>query len=924
MDVLIGENLHQLPADEVLQLLGTDAEKGLDILELQTRQARFGPNLIPAARGLGPWMRFLLQFHTPLVYILLAAAAITAFLHEWVDSGVIFAVVLVNAVIGFLQESSAAKALAALTQTTLTEASVLRAGEMRRISSTELVPGDIVFLQSGDKVPADLRLFHCRDLQVDESALTGESVPVNKQVDVMAANASLEERRNLAYTSTLVTYGQARGVVFATGASTEVGHISKLISTADVLETPLTLKIAKFSRLLLVVILGLACVTFLVGCLRGQPAFEMFMAAVALAVGAIPEGLPAAVTITLSIGVARMARRRAIIRKLPAVETLGSTTIVCSDKTGTLTVNQMTVSEILAGDSRYEVSGTGYGPLGEIKNLSEPGVALADNFAARECLLAGLLCNDSALAEKAGRWEVQGDPTEGALIASAAKGGLNQKESSAHFPRIDVIPFESQHQYMASLHEGKSPVGRKLYVKGAAEVVLSKSVAMLDASGRKVPLDSAAVHRQLESLAVKGLRVLVLASAELPGDVTSVTHADVNQLTFLGLQGMIDPPRPEAISAVRACQSAGIHVKMITGDHALTAQAIARQIGLNGGGGTARPEGPLVLTGRELAERSDAQLIDIAAQVAVFARVTPEQKLRLVRALQAGGHIAAMTGDGVNDAPALKQADIGVAMGVSGTEVAKEAADMVLTDDNFATIEAAVEEGRGVFDNLTKFIVWTLPTNMGEGLVILAAIFAGTTLPILPVQILWINMSTGLFLGLMLAFEPKEPDIMTRPPRDPKTPILTGVLIGRILLVSLVILVGAFGSFEWALGKGSGDAHARTVAVNVIVMVELFYLFNCRSLTKSMFQLGVFSNLWIWVGVGSMVALQLLFTYAPFMNWFFHSAPIGWDAWWRILLTAVVAHLIVGMEKWIRRKWTDRASVGVIVFTENKARGLER
>ncbi len=915
MDVLVGENLHQLPADEVLQLLGTDAEKGLDILELQARQARFGPNLIPAARGHGPWMRFLLQFHTPLVYILLAAAAITAFLHEWVDSGVIFGVVLVNAVIGFLQESSAAKALAALAQTTLTEASVLRAGQMRRISSTELVPGDIVFLQSGDKVPADLRLFHCRDLQVDESALTGESVPVNKQVDAMGADVSLAERRNLAYTSTLVTYGQARGVVFATGGSTEVGHISNLISTADVLETPLTRKIAKFSRLLLVVILGLAGVTFLVGWLRGQPAFEMFMAAVALAVGAIPEGLPAAVTITLSIGVARMARRRAIIRKLPAVETLGSTTIVCSDKTGTLTVNQMTVREMLAGDSRYEFSGSGYGPLGEIKNASEPGAAMADNIAARECLLAGLLCNDSALAEKSGRWEVQGDPTEGALLASAAKGGLEHKEWTTRLRRIDVIPFESQHQYMATLHVSGTASQRKLYVKGAAEVVLSKSVAMLDASGHRVPLDAVAVQQQLESFAVKGLRVLVLASADLPGDTQSINHADVNELTFLGLQGMIDPPRPEAISAVRACQSAGIHVKMITGDHALTAQAIARQIGLNGRD-TARRKDPLVLTGRELAERSDAQLIETADQVAVFARVTPEQKLRLVRALQAGGHIVAMTGDGVNDAPALKQADIGVAMGVSGTEVAKEAADMVLTDDNFATIEAAVEEGRGVFDNLTKFIVWTLPTNMGEGLVILAAIFIGATLPILPVQILWINMTTAVLLGLMLAFEPKEPDIMQRTPRDPKTPILTGTLIGRILIVSAVLLIGAFGSFEWALGKGAewgldkaaSDAHARTVAVNVFVMVELFYLFNCRSLTKSMLQLGIFSNPWIWVGVGSMVTLQLLFTYAPFMNRFFHSAPIGWDAWWRILLTAVVAYLIVGLEKWGRRKWTERAS----------------
>lgn len=919
-----GGNLHQIAADEVLRLLGTNAESGLDILEARSRQERFGFNVIPPQLGISPWLRLLLQFHTPLVYILMASALLTGVLKEWVDSAVIFGVVLINAAIGFFQESSAAKALAALAKTTLTEATIVRAGEKRRVSSAELVPGDVVLLQSGDKVPADLRLFHCRDLQVDESALTGESVAVEKHSEALDAATPLAERRNVAFTSTLVTFGQARGVVFATGANTEVGNISKLISTADVLQTPLTRKIAKFSRLLLMVILGMAAITFLVGWFRGQPAIDMLMAAVALAVGAIPEGLPAAVTITLSIGVARMARRRAIIRRLPAVEALGSTTIVCSDKTGTLTVNQMTVREIVAGNSRYEVTGSGYGPTGEIKVFNESGpsqtVSFDTNNALRECLLAGLLCNDSTLEEKSGRWEVHGDPTEGALIASASKAGLGQKEWSARLRRIDVIPFESQHQYMASLHERWSAddgqtEGQKLYVKGAAEVVLAKSVAMLDVSGHKVPLDVASVQRQLESLAAKGLRVLVLASADLGDNVKSITHSDVNNLTFLGLQGMIDPPRSEAINAVRACQTAGIHVKMITGDHALTAQAIARQIGLNGRD-LSQPNNPKVLTGRDLAELSDSQLIDIADQVAVFARVTPEQKLRLVRALQAGGHVVAMTGDGVNDAPALKQADIGVAMGISGTEVAKEAADMVLTDDNFATIQAAVEEGRGVFDNLTKFIVWTLPTNAGQGLVILAAIFAGIALPLLPTQILWINMTTAVFLGLMLAFESKEPDIMQRPPRDPDSPILTGVLIGRILIVSTVLLVGAFGSFSWALGNSTGlvldessrYAYARTVSVNVFVMVSLFYLFSCRSLTKSMFQLGVFSNLWIWVGVGSMLVLQMLFTYAPFMNRFFHSAPIGWDAWWRILLTAVVAYAIIGLEKWLRRKWASRVT----------------
>lgn len=914
MEALIGKHVHQLPADEVLTLLGSEPSKGLDVLEVQARQEQFGPNAIPMRHGHGPLIRFLLQFHQPLIYILLAAALITGFFKEWVDSSVIFGVVLINAIIGFLQESGAAKALEALARTTTTKATVLRAGEVRKVSSVELVPGDLVLLQSGDRVPADVRLYSCRDLQIDESALTGESVPVEKRPEVLDKETPLADRRNLAFASTLVTYGQGRGVVFATAGKTEVGQISELISTADVLQTPLTRKIAKFSQFLIIVILGLAAVTFLVGLLRGESAYAMFMASVALAVGAIPEGLPAAVTITLAIGVARMARRRAIIRKLPAVETLGSTTTICSDKTGTLTVNQMTVREIWAAGGSYEVSGGGYGPEGQIAATAGP--TLPENAAARECLLAGLLCNDANLVEEAGRWVVHGDPTEGALIASAGKAGLAAKEWQQRMPRLDSLPFESQHQYMATLVQGGG-TGRRLFVKGAVEVILGRCKDALAASGQPMPLDSAEVLQRLELMAAKGLRVLVFAVADVPPDTSGVSHANIRELTFVGLQGMIDPPRPEAVAAVRACQTAGIRVKMITGDHALTARSIAEQIGLDGVASPSRA--PLVVvTGRDLESQSDDELMNTVDRVAVFARVTPEQKLRLVRALQARGHVVAMTGDGVNDAPALKQADIGVAMGIGGTEVAKEAADMVLTDDNFATIEAAVEEGRGVFDNLTKFIVWTLPTNLGQGLVILAAIFAGEMLPILPVQLLWLNMTTALALGLMLAFELKERDIMQRPPRDPRQPILTGALIGRIVLVSLVLLVGAFGSFEWALSQGFSDAAARTVAVNVVAMVQLFYLFNCRSLTKSMFQLGVFSNPWIGVGVASMVALQLLFTYAPFMNRFFHSAPIGWDAWWRILLTAVVAYLIIGLEKWIRWKWAGPASAGLIAVADSE------
>jgi|TARA_R110000868_G_scaffold320720_3_gene581677 Ca2+-transporting ATPase len=903
MEILFEKHLHQLDAEEVVTLLDSDPQKGLDRFEVESRRERFGPNAIPVRDGHSPLIIFLLQFHQPLIYILLVASAITAALNEWIDAGVIFTVVLVNATIGFLQESKAVKALEALSKMTVTEARVLRSREIRQIPSVELVPGDIILLQSGDKVPADLRLIRSRDLQIDESTLTGESAPVQKAPDTLPTDTPLAERRNLAYSSTLVTYGQGRGIVVATGEKTEVGRISTLVSTADVLETPLTRKISGFSRLLLIVILALAALTFAVGILRGQSAFDMFMAAVALSVGAIPEGLPAAVTITLAIGVSRMARRRAIIRKLPAVETLGSTTTICSDKTGTLTVNQMTVREVYAAGQRFELSGSGYGTDGKIEH--ETGDAFVDNAAANECLLAGMLCNDSTLVQKEGHWDVNGDPTEGALLVSARKAGLDEWQVQQHWPRLDSIPFESQHQFMATLHDCEGDVVRPVYVKGAVEVLLSRCHRALDESGQPVALDSSAIQAQLEELASQGLRVLAFARGEVPSEATAIKHRDITNLTFLGLQAMIDPPRPEAIDAVRTCQNAGIRIKMITGDHPVTARAIAGRIGLNGTG-IETEESPLVMTSHDLAEKSDQELIDIAEQVSIFARATPEQKLRLVKALQANGHVVAMTGDGVNDAPALKQADIGVAMGVGGTEVAKEAADMILTDDNFATIEAAVEEGRGVFDNLTKFIVWTLPTNMGEGLVILAAILAGVTLPLLPVQILWINMTTAVLLGLMLAFEPKEPEIMHRLPRDPKIPILDSTLIMRICLVGIIMLIGSFGSFEWALGQGFSDAAARTVAVNVFVMVEIFYLFNCRSLTKSMLTLGLFSNRWIVVGVATMVALQLAFTYVPLMNYLFHTAPIGWDAWWRILLTGVSAYVIVGIEKWLRRKWAQR------------------
>jgi cation-transporting P-type ATPase F len=889
---------HQLQTKQVVQLLSVDLRAGLPAEEVSRRQEQFGPNRLTAQKRKSELVRFLLQFHQPLLYILLAATAVTAFLQEWVDASVIFAVVFVNAVVGYLQEGKAERAIEALAKMVVTETTVRRAGRKQRVPSEELVPGDVVLLQSGDRVPAELRLCQVRDLQVDESALTGESVPVEKHADALDEETSLAERKNLAFAGTLVTYGQAEGVVWAIGNQTETGRIARLIYEAVDLSTPLTKKIAQFSKVLLIAILALALLTFLLGVLRGGSLPEMFMAAVALAVGAIPEGLPAAVTITLAIGVSRLARRGAIIRKLPAVETLGSTTVICSDKTGTLTENQMTVQRISAGDQLYEVTGAGYEPHGEIRLNGRP-VSLADLPVLKECLRAGLLCNDAQLARQDGRLAVQGDPTEGALMVAAQKAGLDESELSATHPRLDVIPFESEHQYMATLH-GQPEGARVVYMKGAVERLLERCATALGENGTEAPVDKERVHRETEALASQGLRVLAFARKSMPAQQGRITHADVaGGLTLLGLQGMMDPPRAEAITAVRQCQRAGIRVKMITGDHVLTAKAVARQIGLNGSGAG---QELLAVTGKELDGCSNGELLDLADRATVFARVAPEQKLRLVEALQARGQVVAMTGDGVNDAPALKQADIGVAMGIAGTDVAKGAADMMLTDDNFATIEAAVEEGRNVFDNLTKFIVWTLPTNFGEGLIILAAILMGTVLPVLPVQVLYINMATALLLGLMLVFEPRESDVMARPPRVPSQPILTGTLLMRMGLVTGLMLAGAFGLFVWEQQRGGSLAQARTTAVNVIVMVELFYLFNCRSLTRSMFSVGVFSNWWAIAGAAGMIGLQLAITYVPLLNRLLHTAPLPADSWLWIVGAAFAAYVVVGVEKGIRAR----------------------
>jgi Ca2+-transporting ATPase len=898
LETIIGKHWHHVDIAEVASLLGTDSSRGLDIHEHRRRLEHFGPNTLTPKKEKGPIVRFLLQFHQPLVYILIAAGVITGALGEWVDASVIFGVVLVNAIIGFLQESKAVSAIEALASTVKTEATVVRSGRRERIDAFDIVPGDIVLLQSGDKVPADLRLASVKELRTDESSLTGESLPVEKSAETLPIETTLADRRNMAYASSLVTYGQAAGIVVATGDRTELGKISELIAAAPDLQTPLTKKIARFSRLLLYLILILAGATFGIGVWRGEPAVDMFMSAVALAVGAIPEGLPAALTITLAIGVSRMARRRAVIRRLPAVETLGSTTVICSDKTGTLTQNQMTVQDVYAAGTMYEVTGTGYRPEGTILSGGGPADASRD-AALRECLIAGLLCNDSELKAAGDEWTAQGDPTEVALITAALKGGIETGSLKEKIRRTDHMPFESQNQFMATMHDAGGG-DRLVYVKGALEVVIGFCSNALMSDGSTRPLDADDITRKAETMAGLGRRVIAFANKRV-GASAALTRGSLTDMVFLGLQGMIDPPRPEALDAVKNCQEAGISVKMITGDHLTTARSIAARLGIIRGE-TNPAASPGAMAGAEIERLSEEELSARIDETAVFARVTPEQKLRLVGALQDRGHVVAMTGDGVNDAPALKTADIGIAMGIAGTDVAREAADMLLTDDNFATIEAAVEEGRSVFDNLTKFIVWTLPTNIGEGMVILLAIFVGVAMPILPVQILWINMTTAVLLGLMLAFEPREPGLMRRPPRDPAAPIITGSLIFRIMLVGSFLLAGAFGLFELETSTSGDLARARTLAVNLFVMGELFYLFNCRSLTVSMFSLGLFSNPLLFGGAIGMVLLQLGFTYLPAMNKLFHTAPLGPLDWGYIMICSIAIYVVVGIEKMIRNR----------------------
>jgi len=888
---------HACPTDEALRALESSSA-GLTHEQAQQRLLQYGANRLDEAKPASIWQRLLRHVNNVLLYVLIAAALVTALMGHWVDTFVILVVVVLNVVIGFVQEGKAEKALQAIRHLLAPHAVVLRDGRQQDIDAADLVPGDVVLLASGDSLPADVRLLQARNLRVDEAALTGESVPVDKQVDAVADDASIGDRLCMGYAGTLVTQGQARAVVVATGAATEIGRIGRMLESVEQGTTPLLRNMEEFGRILTMVILATGALLFLFGTLvRGMGAGEMFMAAVGLSVAAIPEGLPAIMTITLAIGVQRMATRNAVIRRLPAVETLGSVTVICSDKTGTLTRNEMTVQQVICAGQSLEVEGAGYAPQGALLfdgSAVEPAVLQARAPAARALVEAAALCNDASLHEKDQAWVLAGDPTEGALLTLAMKAGLSPAVLQVDRPRLDVIPFESEHRFMATLHACEG--AREVLLKGAPERVLAMCSYQLEADGDERPLDEAHWHQQIELQARAGRRVLALARRRLAVDKEDLDHADVaSGLTLLGLVGIIDPPRDEAISAVAQCRAAGIRVVMITGDHGVTASAIARQLGMG--------EDIKAITGPELELMDDTAMRQAVAEARVFARASPEHKLRLVRALQANGEVVAMTGDGVNDAPALKQADVGVAMGMKGTEAAKQAGAIVLADDNFASIAHAVEEGRTVYDNLRKTVTFLLPINGGESLSLLLAVLLGLALPITPVQVLWVNMVSSVALAMVLAFEPTEADVMQRPPRRPDEPMLSRFVIWRIFFVSALFLVGIFGMYQWMLAQGATVEAARTVAVNTLVCMEVFYLFSVRYLKAPSFTVqGVKGTPRVLVAVFSVFGLQLLFTYAPFMQSLFASEALPLDTGMLVVLAGVAVLLILEIEKALLRR----------------------
>jgi magnesium-transporting ATPase (P-type) len=882
------ETAHATTVDEVLDGLGSHRE-GLSSAEAARRLEEDGPNRLPDPPKEHLVVRVLKHFNDVLIYILLVAVVVTALLGHWIDSMVILGVVVINAAIGFVQEGKAEEALEGIRKMLSLDAQVRRDGHWTHVDAEMLVAGDVVRLRSGDRVPADVRLIETTNLQIEESALTGESLSTHKHPDPVDEDAGIGDRSAMAFSGTLVTSGRAAGVVTATGVHTEIGRINTMIGEVQTLATPLTRQMATFGKQLSAAIGVLAVVVFFSGLvLHDYTVSELFLAAIGFSVAAIPEGLPAILTITLAIGVQRMAGRNAITRRLNAVETLGSVTVICSDKTGTLTKNEMTARRAVTRGGRYEIEGTGYSPEGHV-GLDGAVASLDDRPDLAALIEAMAVANDSVVVEDAGRWTVDGEPTEGALRTLALKAGFD----ASCYQRVADVPFESEHKLMATADQ--TPDGRHvILVKGAPDRLLDRSVSELGSEGAHQSLDRAWWDRQIDELSGEGLRVLAAARRDDPGVRDALSLDDVRELVFIGLVGIVDPPRPEAIEAIATCRRAGINVKMITGDHAGTASAIGLEMGIG--------DGVTAISGIELEAASDDELRDIVDRHDVFARTSPEHKLRLVTALQANGEVVAMTGDGVNDAPALKRADVGVAMGIKGTEATKEAAEIVLADDNFASIERAVKEGRTIYDNLRKSILFILPTNAAEALVIVAAVMFGLQLPLTPTQILWVNMVTAVTLALALAFEPSEPGIMQRPPRSPRASILDRYFLWRIGLVGTLVGGATIAVFLLA-DRNDGDlAVARTVAVNTLVFGQVCYLFSARFLREASYLPSrLLANPVAWGAVGVLTLLQLGFVYLPFMNTMFETAPIGIIGWVIPGAIGVAIFAIVEVEKAVMR-----------------------
>lgn len=866
------------------------------------RLQEYGPNRLPAASRRGPLARLGNQLKNFLIYVLTTAAVITALLGHWVDTTVIMAVVVIQTLVGFIQEGKAEQALSAIRHMLAPKAVVIREGGQKKIDAAELVPGDTVVLEPGDRVPADLRLERCHNLKIEEAVLTGESEPVDKTTSVQPADAVLGDQLNMAFSGTMVATGTGRGVVVRTGENTEIGRISGLLQETTTLKTPLLEQIDRFARYLSMIVIVAGVAIFGGGlALSGLPVRELFMAVVGLTVAAIPEGLPAILTITLAIGVRRMATRHAVVRRMPVIETLGAVSVICSDKTGTLTRNEMMVTAAVVAGKRLDIEGEGYEPEGEIREGKDvvTGTALVDELAR-----AAALCNDAHLERHEGTIRVAGDPMEGALKVFAQKAGFDPETDGRQWPRADEVPFDAEYRFMATLNHDHHRHG-VVYVKGAPERILEMCTSMVTASGDTSSLDREVWTDAVSELASEGLRVLALARRAADSFQTSLAVEDVEDgLELLGLVGLLDPPRQEAIQAIKDCHDAGIRVKMITGDHAMTASAIGARLGLEN---TTR-----VITGRELDQLDGHELKQVASEVDIFARTSPEHKLRLVEALQALHGVVAMTGDGVNDAPALKRADVGIAMGVKGSEAAREAASVVLLDDNFASIAAAVREGRTVYTNLKKGIAFMLPINGGESVSLITALLLGLALPISALQILWVNLVSSVILAMTLAFEPTEPDVMKRPPRPRDESLLAGFVVWRVALVSLLFLIGIFAAWYWAMAQFENEAVARTLAVNTLVAMEVFYLFAVRYLDSASITLrGVLGTPIVLLAVGAVILLQLLFTYLPLFHQTFASAPLTPGALAFAAGAGVVVLVILELETWLRRRLGRGASDSV-------------